>query len=539
MFDGVSQGFAFHRQGVHRLAPGTAEATVQGTPISERAADDPAGRALATPGQSLTWHELESEVGAAAGALSAAVTGEHRRIAIMAHNSVDTVVAYLAAMHAALAVVPVSFHLTAREVAYLLTDSGADVLVSDARTAEVAATAADLAGVSTVLSWDDNRSPDSSWRRFVATGDVTEAVDLQARPRPNLLYTSGTTGVPKGVERPPSLPPTLEEYLEAQREAPDAGTFLAVGPLYHTGPMRSIRRIAGGRPLYVLPHFDAETVLATIEREAITGTLMVPTHFVRLLGLPAPTRERYDVSSLRFLEHTGAACPVPVKRAMIDWFGPVLVEKYGGTESGTVTSIDSHDWLAHPGSVGRAVAPFEAVVVDDDDRELPAGREGRLYFRDTTGRGIVFYGDPDKTTAAHLAPNVFTVGDLGKVDADGFVYITGRHSDMVVSGGVNLYPAESEQVLGQHPGVVDVAVIGVPHASMGEQLKALVVRRGDVTEDELIAYCRQNLAGPKCPRSIDFVDDLARNSMGKLNKKVLRAPFWAATGRDTATAVSG
>jgi acyl-CoA synthetase (AMP-forming)/AMP-acid ligase II len=174
------------------------------------------------------------------------------------------------------------------------------------------------------------------------------------------------------------------------------------------------------------------------------------------------------------------------------------------------------------------VPPFEAVVVDDDDNEVPTGVEGRLYFRDTTGRGITFHGDPEKTAAAHIAPNVFTVGDVGKVDDDGFVYITGRHSDMVVSGGVNLYPAESEHVLSRHPAVADVAVIGVPHETMGEQLKALVVRSAPVSAEELIAYCRENLAHPKCPRSVDFVDDLGRNPMGKINKKVLRAPYWPA-----------
>jgi acyl-CoA synthetase (AMP-forming)/AMP-acid ligase II len=168
--------------------------------------------------------------------------------------------------------------------------------------------------------------------------------------------------------------------------------------------------------------------------------------------------------------------------------------------------------------------------VDDDDQPVPTGTEGRLYFRDTTGRGITFHGDPEKTAAAHIAPNVFTVGDIGLVDADGYVYITGRHSDMVVSGGVNLYPAESERVLLQHPLVRDAAVIGVPHPSMGEQLKALVVRSGDVSAEALIAHCRDNLAHPKCPRSVDFVDDLGRSPMGKLNKKALRAPYWADVG---------
>ncbi|MDT4920408.1 MAG: long-chain acyl-CoA synthetase [Pseudonocardiales bacterium] len=500
------------------------------TPIAQRAASDPDGRALATPAHALTWAELASTTDAAARALAALDLGAHRRVAVMAQNSVDTVLGYLAALHAGLSVVPVSFHLTAREVAYILGDSGAAAVLCDANSRAAAAEAAQLSGGLPVFSWDDGRSGGSSWAQLLETGAGEQPVDHTTAPRPNLLYTSGTTGFPKGVERPPSMPASIAEYLDAQREPPDAGTFLAVGPLYHTGPMRAVRRLAGGRPLFVLPSFDAEAVLATIDRERVSGTLMVPTHFARLLALPADVRAKYDVSSMRVIEHTGAACPVPVKHAMIDWFGPVLVEKYGGTETGTMTSIDSHEWLAHPGSVGRAVPPFEVVVVDDDDQPVPTGTEGRLYFRDTTGRGITFHGDPAKTAAAHIAPNVFTVGDIGLVDADGYVYITGRHSDMVVSGGVNLYPAESERVLLQHPLVRDAAVIGVPHPSMGEQLKALVVRSGDVSAEALIAHCRDNLAHPKCPRSVDFVDDLGRSPMGKLNKKALRAPYWADVG---------
>jgi acyl-CoA synthetase (AMP-forming)/AMP-acid ligase II len=464
---------------------------------------------------------------AAGRALAALDLGPDRRVAVMASNSVDTVLAYLGAMHAGLSVVPISFHLTAREAAYILGDSGAGAVLCDAAARAAATEAAVQAGDLPVFSWDEDRDDGSCWAKLLASSADAPPLDFGILPRANLLYTSGTTGFPKGVERPTSMPRTVADYLDEQREPDDAGTFLAVGPLYHTGPMRAIRRLAGGRPLFVLPSFDAEAVLAAIERERVTGTLMVPTHFARLLALPDSVRAKYDVSSMRRLEHTGAACPMPVKHAMIAWFGPVLVEKYGGTETGTVTAIDSHEWLAHPGSVGRAVPPFEAVVVDEADQPVPAGVEGRLYFRDTTGRGIMFHADAEKTAAAHIAPNIFTVGDIGMVDADGYVYITGRHSDMVVSGGVNLYPAESEHVLLQHPLVRDAAVIGVPHDSMGEQLKALVVPAGEVSAEALIDYCRANLAHPKCPRSVDFVDDLGRSPMGKLNKKALRAPYWA------------
>ena len=250
-----------------------------------------------------------------------------------------------------------------------------------------------------------------------------------------------------------------------------------VGPLYHNGPLTAVRLLLAGVPVVVHERFDAEATLAAIDQHRIESSIMVPTHFVRCLALPDDVRKRYDVSSLRQVAHTGGKCPIDVKRAMIEWWGPVLSESYGGTESGTVCSINSSDWLAHPGSVGRAVPPFEALVVDDDGNELPPNTEGRLYFRDTTGRGIVYEGDPQKTADAHLAPGVFTLGEIGYVDDDGFVFITDRFSDMVVSGGVNIYPAEAEQVLVLHPDVADVACVGAPDHEMGERLVALVAAR--------------------------------------------------------------
>ena len=202
---------------------------------------------------------------------------------------------------------------------------------------------------------------------------------------------------------------------------------------------------------------------------------MVPTHFVRLLALPDEVRARYDLSSVKWVGHTGAACPVDVKRRMIEWWGPVFFDAYGATEVGTTCMITSEEWLEHPGSVGRAIPPFSAIVVDEDGNEVPAGTEGRIYFEDSTGRGVVYPNDPQKTADAHLRPGVFTLGEIGYVDDDGYVYITDRFSDLIVSGGVNIYPAEAEQVLIEHPEVADVAVIGVPHEEMGEAVKALVV----------------------------------------------------------------
>jgi long-chain acyl-CoA synthetase len=235
------------------------------------------------------------------------------------------------------------------------------------------------------------------------------------------------------------------------------------------------------------------------------------------------------VSSLKLVFHTGAACPVEIKRAMIEWWGPVFTEAYGASEVGTTCAITSEEWLAHPGSVGHCLPPFSPLVVDDDGSEVPAGTEGRLYFCDATGRGVVYHNDPEKSAAAHLRPGVFTLGEIGYVDEDGYVFITDRFSDMVVSGGVNIYPAESEQVLIEHPAVSDVACIGIPHPEMGEELKALVVPADPAAPpkaEEILAFCRDRLSHYKCPRSLEYVDTVGRNTMGKVNKKKLRAPYW-------------
>ena len=268
-------------------------------------------------------------------------------------------------------------------------------------------------------------------------------------------------------------------------------------------------------------------MLALIERHRVTSSVMVPTHFTRLLALPAETRARYDVSSLEMVAHTGSACPPDVKRAMIGWFGPVLVESYGGREIGTVCRITSQEWLDHPGSVGRAVDPFEVVVLDESGGELGPGQVGVLGFRTPPGREVSYHGDAEKTRAAYIAPGVATLGDVGYVTPDGFVHITDRIADMVVSGGVNLYPAESEQALLTHPQVSDVAVIGVPDPDLGEALRALVVARDAVPDPAALrAWCRERLASYKCPKDYEFVEELPRNAMGKVDKRALRRPYW-------------
>lgn len=488
--------------------------------------------ALADDRARLSWAALDPVLNRAINAMLALDYPGERRVAVFAPNAAETVIAYVAALEAGVSSAPVSYHLNEEEVSYILGLSGARALFVGPETAAVGLAAARRMGVATVIGW--RCAPQeglTAWEDWLAAASDA-APPTDAPPRPHLHFTSGTTGRPKATETPPGYfppAPDMAAFVDILRQRATPSPGIVVGPLYHTGPLTMVRSLAGGSALVVMEHFDPERALAIIERERIAGSVMVPTHFQRLLALPAEVRAKYDVSSMKRLAHTGAACPREVKRAMIDWFGPVLVEAYGGTEAGTTHMITSAEWLARPGSVGRAVAPLETVVIGADGEALGPNMVGQLYVRDPSGRGIVYHGDAEKTAAAHIAPGVFTLGEMGYVDEDGYVFITDRVSDMIVSGGVNIYPAEAEQVQLRHPDVADVAVIGVPDAEMGESAKALVVPRDPAappTAEALRAFCRAELAGFKCPRSYDIVGDVGRNVMGKVNKRELRRPYW-------------
>ncbi len=498
---------------------------------------DPQAIAIRDERSAVTWEVLDEQLSRFANRLQQEPLGDARRIAVFAENAVETGMANLGGLLGGASVVPVNFHLTAEEAAYILEDSGAAVLFVGPATVERGVAAAKLAGVPTVVGWSGDAGKPLQgaldWSAWIAEG-AADCPDLERCPLPNLLYTSGTTGRPKGTELPPTMfagGGSIKEHMAALRESPLAplGPHLIVGPMYHTGPLSGARLLVAGTQSVVLGKFNPEATLAAIDKYKTASTVMVPTHFVRLLALPDEVKAKYDCSSMIRASHTGAKCPVEVKKAMIDWWGPVFTDAYGASEVGTTCMITSEEWLENPGSVGRSVPPFTAMVLDDDDNVVPAGTEGRLFFKDATGRGVVYHNDPEKSAAAHIAPGVFTLGEIGYMNEEGFVFITDRFSDMVVSGGVNLYPAEAEQVLIEHDDVLDVACIGVPHAEMGEELKALVIAKSDnhVSEAELINWCRDRLSTYKCPRSLEFVADLGRNTMGKINKRKLRAPYWA------------
>ena len=496
-----------------------------------RTPDEPA---LCDVRSTLTWSQLDSVLNRGTNALLGLGLDPARdSVAICAENSVEVVIGHLCGALAGISTVPVNDRLTAAELAYILGDAGSVVVLAGPETLSVARAAARLVGEVRVIAWRAGGDRGLTWEGILTSGaDVEPPSDMP--PRPYLHYTSGTTGKPKAVHTPPTIyqgEATVREHIAASAtNAMAAGAAsLVVSPLYHGAGLHYIKTLAAGAKLVVLGRFAPEPTLAAIQEHRITATTMVPTHFTRLLALPAEVRERYDLSSLRMVMHTGAACPADVKRRMIDWFGPVLVEVYGATESGGATMITSAEWLERPGSVGRAMAPFEILAVGPDGRPVAPGEVGELYLRDTTGHGIVYRQDPVKTGQVHLAPGVFTLGDVGYVDDQGYVFITDRVVDMVVSGGVNIYPAEAEQVLLTHPQVADVACIGVPHHELGEELKALVIPRdpADPPDPEvLIESCRGRLAVYKCPRSVDLVTDIGRTALGKVDKRALRAPYW-------------
>ena len=486
----------------------------------------------------LSWAEVDDQLTRCGSGLQATDLGPETRIAVFAENAVETALANLGGLIAGASVVPVNFHLTAEEVNYILCDSGARVLFVGPETYDRGIEAAKGSDVHTVIGWGAPADADlTPWEAWLSGNDAA-GPDQSVPPKPNLLYTSGTTGRPKGTDLPPTMfagGHTVDEHLAnfkqgvLERTGGQVGTQLVVGPMYHTGPLSGTRQLIAGVNSVILGRFNAESTLEAIEKYKVNSTIMVPTHFVRLLALPDDVKAKYDVSSVVSISHTGSKCPVDVKRAMIEWFGPVFIDAYGASEVGTTCMITSEEWLQYPGSVGRAVPPFSAKILDDDNHEVPPNTEGRLYFEDATGRGVIYHNDPEKSAAAHIAPGVFTLGEIAYMNEEGYVFITDRFSDMVVSGGVNIYPAEAEQVLIDHPAVLDVACIGVPNKDMGEELKALVIPREDAecpSSEELIAWCRERLSHYKCPRTLDYVDDLGRNTMGKINKRKLRAPYW-------------
>ncbi|MGH9114988.1 MAG: AMP-binding protein, partial [Acidimicrobiales bacterium] len=431
----------------------------------------------------------------------------------------------------------VNAYLAPDEVAYIVSDSRSKLFFTSVAKRDVAEAAAAQCPRLERMLMVGLEAPAGRWEPYETAAAAWPAT---AVPDESLgaamLYSSGTTGQPKGILRPLPLAAPTEElpviaFIRQVWGLREGMVYLNPAPLYHSAPHGSVSvSVRRGATTVVMEHFDAEQWLALVERHRVTHCQMVPTMFNRLLRLPADVRARYDTSSLERIVHAAAPCPVPVKRAMIDWLGPIITEYYAATEANGMTFCDSADWLAHPGTVGKCILG-ELLILDEEGNECPTGTDGTVWFRGATN--FEYFEDPVKTAQSRSADGLAsTVGDIGHVDAGGYLYLTDRKSYMIISGGVNIYPQETENLLSTHPDVLDVAVIGVPNADLGEEVKAVVqpvdpASAGDDLASELIAFCRAHLAHFKCPRTVDFVDELPRYPTGKLYKRLLRDRYWA------------
>jgi len=487
-----------------------------------------------------TYGELESRSRRVAAFLRQAGLQAGDGVALIVGNDAEFFDLYWAAMRTGLYLTPINWHLQRHEIAYIVENCDAKVLFASARFAELLEPSSHIAQLEHRIALHGDIP---GFRPYAEIYDsVDESVELEDEREGSIMfYSSGTTGQPKGVRQPlPNTPfggPLTQIAVNASLGRfgfSQDDRYLCPAPLYHAAPLTfSSLQHRIGSTVVVLPRFDAEAALRIIQDQQISSSQWVPVHFKRMLELSEEVRSHYDLSSHRLAFHAAAPCPIPVKHAMIEWWGPIILEYYAGTEGGG-TLINSRDWLAHPGSVGRHWSGGMIHILDEHGGDIKEPRvDGAVYFESHAGPNgrFEYYKDSDKT-AATFRGALFTLGDIGHLDEDGFLYLTDRQSNMIISGGVNIYPQETENVLAAHPRVSDVAVIGVPNEDMGEEVKAVVIpiegtEPTPELERELIEFCREKIAHFKCPRSIDFAEDLPRQPNGKLYKRLIRAKYWA------------
>jgi long-chain acyl-CoA synthetase len=481
-----------------------------------------------------SWGELDGRVNRLINHLrSLPEVQPGERIALLSGNRREVYEVILAAAHMGVLVVPINWHLAPDEVEYVVSNSGSVLAIVEP---DYAANAAGVQ-VPTITFGDD-------YEALLAASSADEPAEQTMGGV--MFYTSGTTGRPKGVRNTAfagGVPPEVYQLMAAGMVNigfPTHGRTLLCGPHYHSAQWAfTFFPMIGGSSIVIQRRFVPEETLDLIDEHAITNVHLVPTQFVRLLRVEPERKAAFRGDSLALVLHGAAPCSPTVKREMIDWWGPKVTEYYGATEGGVVSLITAEEWLAKPGSVGKPMANFIVKIVPEDDvpEQTEDGHaQGVIHVRNAMGTDFEYLGDPAKTAEAHREPGMFTLGDVGFVDADGYLYLSDRKIDMIISGGVNIYPAEIEGVLGGHPAVVDVAVFGVPDEEFGEAVKATVqlaegAAWGPEVEASIVALARDKLAGYKVPRSFDVIDTMPRNAAGKLVKRQLRAPYWEGRGR--------
>jgi long-chain acyl-CoA synthetase len=486
-------------------------------------------------GRHLDFGTLQSQIDQAVALLASYGLTFGQHIAVLFGNEAELFPIVWAAQRTGLYYTPVNWHLTSEEASYVVGDCDARVLIASHAHAELATTiAAAVPGLPTVVL-----APDGSLPEPPGEVDTDAVTDLVTATLPQewegfaMFYSSGTTGRPKGVLRPPVRTPVgttgaIDQLMRGLYGLSSDSVYLSTGPLYHAAPLgwsTATQRVGG--TTVVMERFDALTVLELIERHRVTHVQFVPTMMTRLLRLSEEERNRFDLSSLKYVIHAAAPCPIEVKRAIIDWFGPIVWEYYAGTEGNGYFAIDSADWLAHPGSVGRAMYG-STHILDDEGHELPVGDIGTIWF-EGTGE-FAYHNDKEKTSTAFNDRGWSTLGDVGHVESDGYLYLSDRRVDLIISGGVNIYPQEVENCLVSDAAVYDAAVIGIRDEEMGQRVVAVVQPEAGVTPGPelaaaLIAHCQLHLAKFKCPREVYFVTELPRLPSGKLLRRRVRDEF--------------
>ena len=484
-------------------------------------------------GESVSFSELDRRANQVAHTLRGLGVERGMHVSFLMRNHRRLLEACFGADRAGVYYTTINTRLLADEIAFIVRDSAARALVVSADLASLAESVrAKLPQEIPCFAFDGCPEGFESWEQRVDRAPSTPIAD--SAQGLDMLYSSGTTGRPKGVKWPmPELPAgtrtMVVDLLDRLFDYYPGCRYLSPAPLYHAAPLRhSITAIKLGGCAYIMERFDAERALSYIEQYRITHSQWVPTMFVRMLKLPEQTKRRFDLRSMHVAIHAAAPCPIDIKRQMIEWWGPIIHEYYAGTENNGFCSITCQEWLAHPGSVGRA-SQGVLHICDDEGRELPAGGVGTVYFSD--GPKFEYHNDPERTARARHPLGWTTLGDIGRVDEDGYLYLVDRKAFMIISGGVNIFPQEIEDALIAHPAVADVAVIGVPDEDLGEAVKAVIqlsdpASASPALAEDLLAFCRTRLAGFKCPRSIDFDNDLPRQPTGKLFKQKLRERYW-------------
>ena len=508
--------------------PAFAAAMEKGTNVALWAQRLPHAPAVISATGDRTYSELNQRCNQLVRALREHGVGAGDGVALLCANRTEFVEVFWATRRSAIRLTPINWRLTGEEAAYIANDCDAKVFLAEARFREAAEHVAANAPRVTLRVAIGGAIPGFvSYESLLRGRDGSDISDPQLGNA--MLYTSGTTGKPKGVYRS-SAPPTSPSLVGSADYRPGSSIHLVTGPLYHAAPLSLAMAVPQlfGAAVVLMDGWDNQRALELIERHRVTHMHLVPTMMHRLLSLPEAVRRRHDLASLKYVLHGAAPCPATVKRGMIDWLGPIVWEYYGATE-GTGTLVDSATWLARPGTVGRPDTLDHLRVLDEAGQTLPPREAGLIYMKAPASGRFNYYKDNSKTDRAYRG-DYYTLGDVGYLDEDGYLYLTDRSAHLIISGGVNVYPAEAEGVLFAHPAVADVGVIGVPDSEWGEAVKAVVIPQSGYTPSpqlaaELIDYCRQHLAHFKCPRSVDFVDELPRLDNGKLYKHKLREMY--------------